>query len=201
MALTSSFAWLGPFDDEARWWRERIESLSPVMTSAVQTTTTRAYITELAERTGDVGYPGKCQTASTRGLRLSGEAVDALAKHGSRMPRTAMMMVSHVQHGYSVRNTETPCLFPNRAEHIMFEIVGLTRGAEGREEAAAWADEFGKEMRGVEGALERTYVPMTPPEEVDMEKIYGERYERLVELKRRFDPKNVFRNASPRLEV
>lgn len=150
---------------------------------------------------GHVGYPGKVQTASTRGLHLSGETVDALAKHSSKMPRTSILMVTHVHHGYSARNTETPSLFRNREEHIVFEIFGLSRGLEGTEEGAAWANDFGTEMRGVEGTLEGTYVPLTPGEIMDLEKIYGGKYGRLVELKRKFDPRNVFKNAIPRLEV
>lgn len=36
----------------------------------------------------------------------------------------------------------------------MFGALGLSRGSEGTDERAAWANDSGREMRGAEGTLE-----------------------------------------------
>jgi len=40
---------------------------------------------------------------------------------------------------------------------------------------------------------------VTPPEKVDLHKIYGQHFASLAELKRKYDPHNVFNRAVPRI--
>ena len=40
---------------------------------------------------------------------------------------------------------------------------------------------------------------VTPPDQVDLRKIYGEHFKALLELKEIYDPKNVFNLSVPRL--
>ena len=83
----------------------------------------------------------------------------------------------------------------------MVEILGVSGAEEDAEECGAWAEAFGRELRAAEGALEGTYMSLTAEDTVDLAKIYGEKLPRLLELKRKFDPENVFKNAVPRLNV
>lgn len=196
------FTWLGSLDDEGAAWRDRVAAMGgPALMNGIKTTTLARSVVEIADVIAATNYPGRAETVNVRGLRFSDEVIDVLARYGAAMPPSASVAGIHVCHGYSTRNTANPALFRYRVTHCMLEIVGLSSTPEGAEECRAWAAGFGREMREAEGVLEGSYLPLTPQDVVDLEKIYGAKYGRLLELKRRYDPHNVFRSALPRLEV
>ena len=196
------FTWLGPMDNEATEWHDRVKAMSgPVVMDTIISTTMTGYTAALGGLIPSTTYRGSVQAANVRGHQLSEEAIDILAKYGTAMPLTASVAAFHVLQGYSTRNTSMPSLFRYREPHLMLEIVGVSSTEEGVEECRTWAEGFGREMRAAEGMLEGVYLPLTPQKTVDLKKVYGEKYERLLELKRKFGPNNVFRNAVPRLEI
>lgn len=199
--VSMGFTWLGPLDDEAAGWRDRVTAMGTVAANTIHATTVHAYLNQLLGLVASTTYPGKVQAANTRGLQLSQPAIEVLAKYGATMPPTATVAAMHVLHGYSTRQASTRDLFRNREEHAMLEIVGTSSTPEGAEDCRVWAEGFGREMRAAEGVLEGSYLPLMSEDTVDLGRIYGEKYGRLLELKRKFDPQNVFRNAVPRLEI
>lgn len=201
LALATGFTWLGPLSPTATHWLEKLTSLAPVVANTVKTTTPHALMMEGTNMIPQTVYPGKAIAISTASHQLSPSAIAAYAKHGALMPRSSTVVSLHLHHGYSVTNSETPCVFGCRQEHATLEIVGLATVAEGAGEAKSWAEGFAGEYKAAEGVLDWTYLPLTPRENVDLEKVYGEKYGRLLELKRKFDPSNVFRYSLPKLEI
>ena len=196
------FTWVGPSDDEATAWRDRVEAMGgPILSNTIHTTNMAVELRDLGNVIAPTVYPGRTEAASLRGLQLSDGVIDVLARYGATMPPTACLACFHICHGYSTRNTGTPGLFRHRETHGMLEIVGTSSTREGEEECRVWAEGFGREVRRAEGALEGSFLPLTPQDMVDLQKIFGDKYGRLLELKRRFDPHNVFRNSLPRLEI
>lgn len=196
------FTWVGAPSDEAAAWRSKVEAMGgPVLTNTIKSTNTADMLRDLGGFIAPTGYPGRCEASSFGGLRFSGGLADVLARHGAATPPTAMLACFHVCHGYSTRETGTPALFRHKVPHATLEIIGASTTREGGEECRAWAEAFGRDARGAEGVLEGSFLPLTPQDVVNLEEIYGDKYGRLLELKKRFDPHNVFRNALPRLEV
>jgi FAD/FMN-containing dehydrogenase len=86
---------------------------------------------------------------------------------------------------------EDATAFPLRSGWVLQTDAGWTDPADG-DAAIAWAKGLHADLSS--WATGRTYVNFTTMEGENIRDAYGkERYERLVELKRRYDPQNVFR--------
>lgn len=119
-------------------------------------------------------------------LRLAGSTLTS--------PHSAVSV--HSLHGAAARVPVTETAFGNRAPHLMVEIIALwepgdTRAADHR----AWAS-------NLTGALEPDALPGGYPNLLGTDEVaqiahaYGPNTERLLAVKRHFDPDRVFR-ATP----
>jgi FAD/FMN-containing dehydrogenase len=101
------------------------------------------------------------------------------------------VFIAHVG-GAMARVSPDATAWPNRNAHFVMNVH--TRWREAREDAAciAWARQlFEKTAPFASGSV---YVNFMPDDEGDrVEKAYGANYRRLAEIKRRYDPDNLFR--------
>lgn len=118
---------------------------------------------------------------------------DVLSLAGSTLTSPHSAVSVHSLHGAAARVPVTDTAFGNRDPHLMIEIIALwepgdTRAAEHR----AWAG-------NLTSALEPDALPggypnlLGPDEAAQIAHAYGPNTERVLALKRRFDPGNVFR--------
>jgi len=101
------------------------------------------------------------------------------------------VFIAHVG-GAMARVAADATAWPNRSAHFIMNVH--TRWRDKAEDAAciAWARQlFDKTARFASGSV---YVNFMPDDEGDrVEKAYGANYRRLAEIKRRYDPNNLFR--------
>jgi FAD/FMN-containing dehydrogenase len=62
-----------------------------------------------------------------------------------------------------------------------------------------WITRFYNDLSGTDAdnILPGTYISLTPPEKLDLSRIYGSNYKTVLDLKREYDPHNVFKLAVP----
>jgi len=81
----------------------------------------------------------------------------------------------------------------------------IATSAESRDaqEALEWVTNFERDLRhtSAENILPGTYISLTPPEDLDLSKIYGSNLETMLDLKKEYDPENVFKLAVPRTNL
>ncbi|KAJ5081478.1 d-lactate dehydrogenase [Penicillium alfredii] len=195
------FAWFGSSSDQSKEWQEKISSLAPVMMSTIKTTSLMEYVSEVSSVVPSKVYAGNFQTVNLAGLSVSKSTIEILAKYAETMPPTGALICLHYLYGPSVKGQSLPGVFANRKPHQLVEISGLTATPEVADEGKTWVNQFAECIKKTEGLMEGTYISLTPKEDVDLKKIYGDRFERLLELKREFDPANVFKHTLPRLDI
>lgn len=90
-------------------------------------------------------------------------------------------------------------VLPFRAPQTVLEILGFGQDEESSKETAQWARETRDVIYNSQDAMEGTYLPLTAPEVLDLEKVYGEKWAELKGLKAEHDPDGVFKYAVPGL--
>lgn len=130
---------------------------------------------------------------------LTDEVIELTAHHATRFgsPLTAFPIF---QRGGAVsRVGEEETAFSGRASGHTFNIGAVCATSAGFDEERAWAREFWSELAPFESGSYVNFLMEEGPERV--REAYGPRkYARLAELKRRYDPDNVFhlnQNISP----
>lgn len=206
-------------DDEGRRWLARLDALAAPLAPRPTATTVRACTLLEGLRANDATVSprvyGRCHTATLRGAGLGRAGfVRALAAHTARPGAVGVGVCLHRLVGPGATATTTAgegegegegdSVWGPRREHTVMEIVSTTTD-EGAVEAA-WAWACGLRRAVVEAVpeevLEGGWLAMMPEEEVDLEKVFGgENYRFLLELKRKWDPDNVFKYTVPRLPV
>ena len=124
--------------------------------------------------------------------RLTEEAVDALLEVAASMPPGASGIGLQGLRGAASRVPVDATAFPHRTPHHDFLILSQWSDPGDSERTIAWTREAFEAMRThLDGAV---YVNNLGAEGDDrVRAAYGPNYARLAELKRRYDPANVFR--------
>ncbi len=148
----------------------------------------------------DAGAPAGLQNYWKAGhLRELGQAeIEAIVEHFRTMPVPLSQV--HIQHlgGAVSRVAPSGTAYGHRQAGYLLTVAGAWAEAWQNDRGIAWANEFWQTMQpfsfgGYPG------IPSAPVEPADEEgpeearSVYGANYARLAELKRRYDPDNLFR--------
>jgi FAD/FMN-containing dehydrogenase len=123
---------------------------------------------------------------------LSDEAIDTMIECFGRCPSPmAQLLIEHV-HGAVTRVGVSDTAFPHRQEGYNFLTLGQWQEARDTERCIAWVCETYAAMKPFIGS--GRYVNYLSDDEAtdSIAAAYGPNYRRLQELKRKFDPKNIF---------
>jgi FAD/FMN-containing dehydrogenase len=142
----------------------------------------------------DAGFPqGRRHYWKSSYLKeLSKEAIEVMAEYVSEMPSPATGVGLQQMHGAASRVDPTATAFPHRDEHYDFLILSQWGEPAESERNVEWT-------RSLFGAMEPffgggVYVNNLGDEGEDrVREAYGANYERLLALKGKYDPTNLFR--------
>lgn len=197
-ALGVLFMWASSDLEEGQKWLSKVSSWLPVAMSTVQPTTHKEFGTFANSMVPKHTY-GTIFTINL--YDLTPEVLDVIGTHAQKQPNNPEVLFGiHELRANGPREPAHDTVFDNRCPHFLIEIIPLASSTEVLAEGVAWGQEFIKALRETDPAniVPARYISLTPSKEVDMENIYGSRYELLKSVKAKFDPQNVFNNALPR---
>jgi hypothetical protein len=123
---------------------------------------------------------------------LSDEAIEVMVRLVKEMPSPSSGVGLQQMHGAASRVDPAATAFPHRDEHYDLLILSQWANPADSEENVRWTRELFEAMQPFVG--KGVYVNNLGEEEGDrVKEAYGEHYERLVALKDRYNPTNLFR--------
>ena len=140
---------------------------------------------------------GRHLVARTRSLAtLQPGAVSALIAAGDTCPSPFSVITWQYFHGAAARVPLTSTAFGLRANHYMLQIIPAWEPDEDGKPHREWADKTSAALAAY--ALPGGYPNLLVAEDRDqVAHAYGENAPRLREIKRQFDPEDVFSSATP----
>jgi FAD/FMN-containing dehydrogenase len=124
---------------------------------------------------------------------LTDEAIAAHVEQGARMPTMHSSMHLYPIDGAVHRVAPDATAWPNRSARYAQVIVGVDPDPANADAIRTWAREYWEALHPYAG--DGAYVNFLMPEDgkARLSEIYGRNLDRLVEVKRRYDPQNLFR--------
>jgi len=188
-------AWSGPDDAEPEALIARLSEAAPPDGEVVEPTTWRAW-QSAADGLFPRGVRAYWKNASFD--RLDDPIIDALIVHAGRLTKRGAAADIHHMEGAFGRVPEDATPFPNRSARYWLNIYGYWGDAAEDPERIAWVRGFHTALQP--HAMAGHYVnflgdegPGADRRALALEAYGAERLQRLVELKRRYDPQNLFR--------
>jgi FAD/FMN-containing dehydrogenase len=122
---------------------------------------------------------------------LTDEAMEAIIDHTEQMPSRLAAIHLWVHHGAANRLAEDATAFPNRSYPFNLHIIGAWEDPQMDNDGTQWVRGFWKDMTS--HFADRAYVNFDDLKESSrVRSAYGPNYERLVSIKTRYDPTNMF---------
>ncbi|KAI1878353.1 uncharacterized protein JN550_000535 [Neoarthrinium moseri] len=191
-ALAVGFLWSSDDIETGRQWLDQVTPLGgEVALNTVKATTTPEWMAISTELPPKSAYGGNC-TISVK--EMTDEVVAVMAQEFAKMPDDpATLFSAHQLRGPSAA-PRAGSVFSARTPHYVFEFIGTTSSPDRAQESWLWVTGFRDALRKTdpENLLETSYISLTPPAEARCSTIYGSQWQRLVELKNRYDPRNIF---------
>ena len=131
--------------------------------------------------------------------RLDERTAEMLVEGARQMSSPKSGIVIHDFHGAPTRVAAEAMAFPLRRSHFVVEVVAAWDPSveDDGTQHRTWASELSRELSAV--ALPGGYVNLLNPEESDRVRLfYGSAANRLLAVKRRVDPAEVFRSSTGR---
>ena len=192
-----SFLWSSSDLDEGRKNLDQIASFGTVLFNGVKETTVPEWMDDNATFLPKVVHGRSC-TISLR--KLTDEIISIIGREVAGMPEDPATFFSiHHLRGPS-ETARLKSVFGVREAHYCFEFIATAVDATRTEEVWDWAVGFRAALRKSDrqNILTSTYISLDPPAEANSAAIYGDNWEKLVEIKKEYDPKNVFKHALPK---
>lgn len=188
--------WSSPDLDAGRRYLEKVCSFGTVVHSGVDVMTIPEWQEATAAFVAESAYGGDC-TVNVR--ELTDEISEVIGQQVEKMPDDPATLFSIHQLRTSAAGENEDSIFSNRVPHHCIEIIATSSDKGRAEEAWDWALGFRKALlsTSAENVVESTYIALTPPQHSSGPVMYGGNWKELVEIKERYDPKNVFRHALP----
>ena len=145
----------------------------------------------------DAEYPARELRYYWKALNLTGltdEAIAGIAERAIRQP--SPLTTTDVWHlGRGVRSVpEDACAFSGRHVEYMLNVEANWQDPKDDEANVGWARQFIEDMRGhSDGGRYMNFPGFLEAHERTMRATFGAKYDRLVALKERYDPTNLFR--------
>lgn len=141
---------------------------------------------------------GRRYFQATRSVEMvSPEVIDAVVEMARQFPSPFCAMSLHHFHGAACRVPISETAFARRQKHFMIEIVSAweSPSPEEAERHLQWA------RRGIQSlepyALPGGYINfMGPEEQARIPQVFGPNYDRVLQVKRTYDPDDVFHSAT-----
>lgn len=129
-------------------------------------------------------------------LRFSEPLIDLLVSHAQQIPTSPgskTSIVVHSCHGVGINPNPNSC-FEKREPHNFIEILAMNLKNKDKTPDYEWADALEKELKEKGLTSTGAYSALTEPgrAEKGLETFFGKNLERLKEVKRKTDPRNVF---------
>ncbi|KAI1360884.1 FAD-binding domain-containing protein [Xylaria arbuscula] len=195
--LAVAATWADNDQEEGKKWFDKIAALGTCIMNMPEGKSVSAF-TAFNETLLVYGSWGRGHTLNLR--KYTAKTAELLAKYTTLIPGGGIAISVH-----SLRSpaASEESVFGARVDHIMLELVAMSGVQDFGPKGEEWAQKFLQELKEAdpENVLESTYVSLTGQDISDYKKIYGSYYDKLVELKKKYDPENVFKNAIPRLAI
>ncbi|KYG49836.1 hypothetical protein M433DRAFT_139728 [Acidomyces richmondensis BFW] len=185
----TAFEWVGPKTKDYQIWLQKLSKHN--LQIDVKTTTPLQHLRASTAMLPHSVY-GRPQSVCIS--HWTPEAISILGTHGSNMPDQHYIgLTIHQLHGRACELSLLPNIWMNRSPHFLVEILGFASSIQDADKAIAWAKDFRKDLSAVNTALESSYIAMTDPSFLNLNRIYGEEVVKdLKRLKMEYDPQGNF---------
>lgn len=123
---------------------------------------------------------------------LPEEAIEVTIEHFARRPSPLNTIMFEHMHGAASRVPAEATAFAHRFDHYNLGALGIWENAKDNDANRKWIEDFWQSMRKyLSGRAYVNYLSQEGPDRV--REAYGPNYERLAALKKKYDPRNVFR--------
>ncbi|KAI0904865.1 hypothetical protein F4823DRAFT_169029 [Ustulina deusta] len=195
--LAIGATWADADQEEGKKWFGKIAALGNCIMNNPEPKSVSAFAA-FNESLVVYGSYGRAYTLNLR--KYSAKTAEVLAKYTSLIPGGGIAISVH---SLRAPAASTESVFGSRFDHLMLELVAMTGVQDLEAKGAEWSRGLLQELREVdaENVVESSYVSLLADEDSDHKKIYGPHYDKLVALKKKYDPDNVFKYAVPRLSA
>jgi hypothetical protein len=204
-AILVTYAWSSPDLLQGKKFLEQLLTSIPVAMQNVTEISVPDWL-KLLDTFVTYGIFGGSRGISFR--KLTANVLNIIGRHLAKMPSDPATFFSVHQLSRSSPSvtdaglSERSCFNPDaRQEHFMLELIGSVLDQSGLPNSQKWSKDLYEELKASGEAMDASYITITHPEDIRLDKIYGTEWENLLRLKERLDPKRVFANAVPRMST
>ncbi|KAK0385350.1 hypothetical protein NLU13_7826 [Sarocladium strictum] len=193
-SLVVAFMWSSDDLETGHAYLKHITDFGPVLHHDVAAKSIAQWLTISGEVPPSSCYGATC---SVRVRKQSDEVVAVLTRMLDSMPDDpAALLCVHEVRGPSAQSRDDS-VFAAREAHFLIECIGTASTPGRAEETWTWALQLKNALRQTSkgNLLPGDYVSLTPPSQLNYAEVYGEHWPRFKDIKARYDPRNVFRNA------
>ncbi|KAI1146176.1 FAD-binding domain-containing protein [Nemania diffusa] len=195
--LAVGATWADADQEEGKKWFGKIAALGTCILNNPEPKSVSEF-TAFNETLVVYGSYGKAYSINLR--KYSKKTAEVLAKYTELIPGGGIAISVHSLRAPAAGKES---VFGSRVDHLMLELVAMTGVQELEAKGAEWSRNLIQDLKDAdpENVLDSSYVSLVGEDEADYKSIYGPHYDRLVALKKTYDPNNVFKYAVPRLSI
>jgi FAD/FMN-containing dehydrogenase len=132
------------------------------------------------------------QTQSLDGFQT--ETIEALIEQGLPLPSPFSAINIHHFHGAASRVGVSETAFALRQDHLMVELIAAWKPQDDEQRYIQWAQHLSQALAPY--AFKGGYINLLDEQEQERVRLaFGSNYERLLDLKQKYDPDDVFRST------